>query len=79
MAITINIEQTTIRSGKTATIDLYVDDKKVQIEVPVEVKSDFTNQFVRATPAALQKRRYGTLMALLRAAYKAGQKAGQSN
>ena len=71
----ITIEEATIRSGATADIDIYIDDKKVKITVPKEVKAHFTNQFVRKNPSALQRKKYATLMALLRAAYKAGQKA----
>jgi hypothetical protein len=73
--VKITIEETTIRSGATADIDIYIDDKKVKITVPKEVRADFNNQFVRSNPTALQKRKYATLMSLLRAAYKAGQNA----
>jgi hypothetical protein len=69
----ITIEETTVRSGASAEIEIFIDDKKVKIMVPKEVKAHFTNQFARPNPTPLQKKRYITLMSLLRAAYKAGQ------
>lgn len=75
MDVKISIEETTIRSGETAEINIYIDDKRVKITVPKEVKADFDNQFVRSNPTPLQKRKYATLMSLLRAAYKVGQKS----
>ena len=71
----ITIEEVTVRSGKTASIDIFIDDKKVKINVPAEVKAHFSDQFVRANPTALQKKKYVTLMSLLRAAYKAGKES----
>jgi hypothetical protein len=58
-----------------AEIELFIDDEKVKISVPKEVKAHFDDQFVRENPTSLQKKKYAVLMSLLRAAYKAGQKA----
>lgn len=72
MAIKITIDEVAIRSGQTAEILIYIDDRKVKISVPKEVKAHFDDQFVRPNPTSLQKKKYTTLMALLRAAYNAG-------
>lgn len=70
--ITITVSQTTINTGKNASIDITVDDKRVKIPVPSEVRAYFTEQFVRDTPTPQQRRKYATVMTLLAAAYKAG-------
>lgn len=72
---TIVIQEVTIQSGKTANIKITIDGKEVRISVPVEVKAYFNAQFVRANPTPEQKKRYATVMSLLRAAYQAGQKS----
>ncbi len=71
--INISITEITVSTGKLASIELHIDDKKVTIPVPSEIRADFNNQFSRPNPTPLQRKKYGTLMALMRAAYKAGQ------
>ena len=70
---TYSISEVTITTGKTSTIRVDIDGQNVSISVPVEVKADFDNQFSRSTPSALQRKKYATIMRLLRAAFKAGQ------
>ena len=70
---TYSISEVTIITGKTSAIRVDIDGQKVSISVPAEVKADFDNQFSRATPTALQRKKYATIMRLLRAAFKAGQ------
>jgi hypothetical protein len=76
----ITIEQTVIRvHRKAASIFIVIDDERVRIDVPPEVKAYFDSLFVRENPTALQKKKYATLMSLVRAAYRAGVQAGEAN
>lgn len=75
--VTMSVTEFTIVSGKTSTVEVFIDGKKVSIVVPDDVKADFKNQFTRPNPTALQKQKYHTLMRLLAAAYKAGQVDGK--
>lgn len=52
----ITVQEVTIISGETASIDLWIDSKKVKIKVPKEVKAYFNEQFVRENPSARQKK-----------------------
>jgi hypothetical protein len=71
----ISITEVTVTKGKTDTISLGIDGETVRIKVAAEVKAYFDAQFVRANPTALQKKKFATIMNLLRAAYKAGKQA----
>ncbi len=71
-SVTMVIQETRVTVGKTANISFDIDDQRVTIKVPAETKAHFTEQFVRPNPTALQRRKYATVMALIRAAYKAG-------
>jgi hypothetical protein len=67
------VRKTTIIVKPMPTVDVKIDNRIVKISVSPETKTDFKNQFVRTAPSALQKRKFKTVMALMCAAYKAGQ------
>jgi hypothetical protein len=73
--ITHSITEITFTSGKKATIEFDLDGRRVSIPVAGEVKAYFDAQFSRASPTALQRKRYATIMNLLRAAYIAGRES----
>ena len=72
----ISITEVTVVSGKTARIQFDLDGSRVSIVVPIEVKAHFDEQFSRTNPTTLQKKKYATVMNLMRAAYKQGKKDG---
>jgi hypothetical protein len=74
--IKYTIAEVTVTTGKMASITVGIDGQNVKIPVPSEVRAYFNEQFVRPNPTPAQRKRYGTLMNLLRAAYKTGKKAG---
>jgi hypothetical protein len=72
--VTYTVTEVTVTTGQTSTIDLIIDDKRVRITVPVEIKAHFDQQFSRPNPTALQKKKYATVMNLMRAASLQGRK-----
>ncbi len=68
----LSITEVTIVSGKTSRIYLDIDGRKVGITVPAELKAYFDAQFSRPNPTPQQKKKYATLMNLMRAAYLQG-------
>jgi hypothetical protein len=74
----ISITEMTIVSGKTQQIRIWVNGQPVNITVSAEVKAYFNEQFVRANPSAIQKRRFITLSNVAAAAYLKGYKDGQA-
>ncbi|MGD9656913.1 MAG: hypothetical protein AB7U61_04610 [Methylocystis sp.] len=72
----ISITEITFMSGKKSTITFDLDDHKVAVPVDADVKAYFNSQFVRSNPTAEQRRRFSTLMNLLRAAYLKGREDG---
>jgi hypothetical protein len=75
---TFTITEMTISTGKKATIVFNLDGKKVRIPIDAEIKAYFNEQFVREKPSALQRKRFSTVMNLLRAAYLQGLSDGQT-
>ena len=69
---TISITEVTIQSGKTAHIRFELDGKVIRVPIDATIKAYFDSQFVRPNPTSQQRQRFGTLMNLLRAAYKKG-------
>lgn len=66
-------------SPDTATIRLDVDGTRVAIPVRREVKAYFDTQFVRSDRRSkIQEQKYATIMALMRAAYRAGRGTAQT-
>jgi hypothetical protein len=70
--VTYSVTEVTITSGRRATIRFSLDGKEVSIPVSAEIKAYFDEQFSRPNPTHHQKKRYSTVMNLLRAAYLAG-------
>ena len=66
--------EVTVISGKTTKLNLIINDQKVSITIPVELKAYFDDQFSRPNPSALQKKKYATVMNLMKAAYIQGQR-----
>lgn len=73
-SVTYSVTEVTVSTGKSSKIDLVVDDKRVTITVPAELKAYFDDQFSRPNPTALQRKKYATIMNLMRAAYLQGRK-----
>lgn len=69
---TFTMTEFTVTTGKVSKIDVIIDDRKISIAVPTELKAYFNDQFTRPNPTPLQRRKYTTLMALMRAAYVQG-------
>jgi hypothetical protein len=74
--MTYRITEVTVATGRTATIEVEIGDRKVRVPVPAEVKAYFNEQFVRRNPTPTQSKRFATLMNLLRAAYQKGKEDG---
>ncbi|WP_127900241.1 hypothetical protein [Solirhodobacter olei] len=72
--IKISITEVVFDSGPMATIRFRLDDRQVEVPVSPEIKAYFDAQFVRPNPTAQQRRRMGTLLNLMRAAYQKGWK-----
>ncbi len=70
--VTVNITEVTFSTGKPAFIEVNIDEKPVRIPVTAEVKAYFKEQFVRQNPTPAQRKKFATVMNLLRAAYKKG-------
>jgi len=69
-----SIAEITVTSGKTDQISFILDDRKIKITIPCEVKAYFDAQFSRQNPTPAQRKKYSTLMNLMRAAYLQGKK-----
>lgn len=72
-SVTYSVTEVTVVSGKTSKIKVKIDGKDVAITVPSDVKAHFDEQFSRPNPTHQQKKKYATLMSLMRAAYLQGQ------
>jgi hypothetical protein len=70
--ITHSITEITFTTGRQAKIEFDLDGRRVSIPVTGEIKAYFDAQFSRSNPTPLQRRKYATVMNLLRAAYLAG-------
>ena len=61
--------------ARPATIEVKIGNKKVKIEVPSEVKAYVFDVLIHDDRKDVQNEHYRTLMTLLAAAYRAGQKS----
>jgi hypothetical protein len=77
--LTVNITEVTIGVGKTKSIKLNVNGKDISIPVDEAVNAYFYAQFWRENPTPLQKKRFATLMNVLRAAYLKGVSDGKKS
>lgn len=72
--VTMTVTEVTVTQGHTATATIRVkmDDRHVAIPVAPEIKAYWEDQFFRENPTPLQKKRFATLMSIVRAAYSKG-------
>jgi hypothetical protein len=68
----ISITEVTILTGRTKGFRLDVDNAQVTIPIDEALFAHYQNQFWRDNPTTQQKKKFGTLMSLLRAAYRKG-------
>jgi hypothetical protein len=68
----VSLTKLVVHSTQKPTVIIKVDGRDTKIPVSSALKADFTNQFVRPNPSALQKRKFRTLKALMASAYAAG-------
>ncbi len=76
--VTVNITEVTVSMGNPAHVDVNIDGQMVRIPVSAEVKAYFNEQFVRPNPTPAQRKKFATVMNLLRAAYLKGKHDGKS-
>ena len=74
----MTITEVTIVSGKTKYIQIKLDGKEVHIPIDEAIYAYYKSQFFRDNPTSNQKKRFATLMQLLKAAYLYGRKEGLS-
>jgi len=70
--VRITVSEVTISSGKKKSIRVDIDGETVNIPIDEAVYAYWQEQFVRPNPTPLQRKRFGTLMHVVRAAYKTG-------
>lgn len=71
---TVSITEVTFSKGPERKIRVEIDGETVQIPVSTEIYAYWQEQFVRPNPTAQQRKRFSTLMNIVRAAFKEGQK-----
>jgi hypothetical protein len=74
---TISVTEITVLSGKTKGFKLTVDGEDVTIPVDESLFTNYMNQFHRENPTAQQRRKFATLLNLMRQAYKKGLRDGK--
>ncbi len=75
--ITVSISEVTFSTGKSAFVEINVDGQNVRVPLSPEVKAYFNEQFVRPNPTPAQRKKFATVMNLLRAAYIKGKSDGK--
>ena len=70
----ISITEVTFSEGPKRDIRVEIDGEFVKIPVSAEVYAYWHDQFIRPNPTPQQRKRFSTLMNVVRAAYKEGQK-----
>lgn len=75
--VTMSITEVTMLLGKTKGFKLKVDDQTITIPVDEAIFTNYQNQFYRENPTVEQKKKFTTLMNLMRAAYKQGLRDGK--
>jgi hypothetical protein len=74
----MTITEVTMVSGKIKYIRIKLDGKDVRIPIDEAIYAYFKSQFFRDNPTPNQKKRFATLMQLLKAAYLHGLEEGPS-
>ncbi|MFH1830173.1 MAG: hypothetical protein ABH871_05300 [Pseudomonadota bacterium] len=75
--VNIEISEVTILEGKSKTIDVKVNDKVVHVPMDKAVYAYFKEQFLRKNPTAQQRKKFATIMNVLRSAYIKGLSDGK--
>lgn len=70
----VSITEVTFSEGPKRNIRVEIDGAIASIPVSAEVYAYWHDQFVRPNPTPQQRKRFSTLMNVVRAAYKEGQK-----
>ena len=68
----ISVTEITVRTGKTKAFKFDLDGSQVAIPLDDAVFINYQNQFYRESPTPAQRKKFATLMALVRAAYTQG-------
>lgn len=75
--VTFNITEVTVVSGRKKNIKVNVDGVDIYIPVDEDVYTYFQEQFSRQQPTQLQRKKFATIMNLLRVAYLKGRADGK--
>jgi hypothetical protein len=75
----ISVAEVSISSGAKKTIRVKIDDRDIAIPVDQCVYAYFKEQFLRESPTPPQKRRFVTIMNVVRSAYQKGYSDGQGH
>jgi hypothetical protein len=68
----LSITKVTVTTVETSKLHIDIDGVRIGIDISAEVKAYFDQQFSRPNPTPQQKRKYATIMNLMRAAYLQG-------
>jgi hypothetical protein len=77
--VTVNVTEVTLVSGRKKNIRVNIDGTDVHIPVDEGVHAYFHQQFLRQNPTPLQRKRFATIMNVLRAAYLKGVSDGEKS
>lgn len=75
----ISVAEFSFSSGPKKTIRVKIDDRDIGIPVDQSVYAYFKEQFLRESPTGPQKRRFVTIMNVLRSAYQKGYADGHDH
>ena len=68
----ISVTEITVRTGRTKAFRFDLDGTQVTIPIDETVFTNYQNQFYRQNPTPAQRKKFATLMALVRSAYTQG-------
>jgi hypothetical protein len=74
--ITVSITEVVFSEGPKRHIRVQIDGEEVRIPVSDEVYAYWQAQFVRPNPTHQQRKKFATMMNIVRAAYKEGHRQG---
>lgn len=75
--VTISVAEVTLTKGKKKSIRINVDGQNVNIPVDEQIYAYFNEQFLRPNPTNIQRKRFATIMNVLRSAYLKGVNDGR--
>ncbi len=70
--VTFSVSEVTISQGRKKSIRINVDGQNVNIPVDESIYAYFKEQFLRTNPTDGQRKKFGTIMNVLRSAYLKG-------